>query len=364
MKLKLLLFFLLFAFSLISVTSETICKNGETRPCNLPGVCSLGTQTCTQGAWSDCSVGPREEICFDKLDNNCDGIVDENCLCTEGGTRPCGIGIGICNLGEQACINGTWSDDCQNAIQPINETCENLLDDDCDGFTDSDDPNCKKSTPAVLCNNNGIKDANETGIDCGGPSCPTCPTCSDGILNQGEIKINQIIDSSGKKSDCGGPSCPSCPTCSDNIKNQGEQGVDCGSQCTTSCDELLDSDGDGITDSKEREKGTDPRKSDTDNDGSDDLQDTYPLCPNAFCDVDYGENSENCPQDCSSIPIFPIIVIFFILIPLIGFLLYFLVKKKSSKKEKKEYKIHSSFLKQTQGKKRPDELTEKLKKIK
>jgi len=47
----------------------------------------------------------------------------------------------------------------------------------------------------------GIKNGNETGIDCGG-SCPACPTCSDGLKNGNEIEV-----------DCGG-SCPPCGNCS------------------------------------------------------------------------------------------------------------------------------------------------------
>jgi hypothetical protein len=53
------------------------------------------------------------------------------------------------------------------------------------------------------CNNNGIKDNGETGIDCGGGGCSACPpSCVDGIQNQTETAI-----------DCGG-SCPmACPAC-------------------------------------------------------------------------------------------------------------------------------------------------------
>ena len=55
----------------------------------------------------------------------------------------------------------------------------------------------------------GIKNGDETGIDCGG-SCKPCasetkqPSCSDGIRNQGETKI-----------DCGGP-CPPCKVSCEN----------------------------------------------------------------------------------------------------------------------------------------------------
>jgi len=45
---------------------------------------------------------------------------------------------------------------------------------------------------------NGIKDVDETGIDCGG-SCHQCPTCYDQIMNGDETGI-----------DCGG-SCVGCP---------------------------------------------------------------------------------------------------------------------------------------------------------
>jgi len=48
----------------------------------------------------------------------------------------------------------------------------------------------------------GIQNGNETGVDCGGPTCPTCPTCTDGIQNGNETGI-----------DCGGTACPTCPLC-------------------------------------------------------------------------------------------------------------------------------------------------------
>ncbi len=47
----------------------------------------------------------------------------------------------------------------------------------------------------------GVKNANETGIDCGGPICSPCPTCTDGIKNGRETDR-----------DCGGPDCQSCAT--------------------------------------------------------------------------------------------------------------------------------------------------------
>ncbi|MEM3373985.1 MAG: hypothetical protein QXE31_02070 [Candidatus Woesearchaeota archaeon] len=66
--------------------------------------------------------------------------------------------------------------------------------------------------------NDGILNQGEEKVDCGGP-CEPCPTCDDGILNQGEEKV-----------DCGGP-CQACENCYDGIKNQNEIFTDCGGLC-------------------------------------------------------------------------------------------------------------------------------------
>jgi hypothetical protein len=101
-----------------------------------------------------------------------------------------------------------------------------------------------KSTATSSCTD-GIKNGQETGIDCGGPTCAACPTCSDGIKNGSETGIDcggscaPCVTSSctdGIKNgnetgiDCGG-SCPACPTCSDGVQNGNETGIDCGGSC-------------------------------------------------------------------------------------------------------------------------------------
>jgi len=64
----------------------------------------------------------------------------------------------------------------------------------------------------------GVRNGDETGIDCGG-DCDPCPTCMDGIQNQDETGV-----------DCGGI-CDPCPTCDDGVQNGDETGVDCGGSC-------------------------------------------------------------------------------------------------------------------------------------
>ena len=127
-------------------------------------------------------------------------------------------------------------------------------------------------SPVDSCEN-GIWDAGEADIDCGGECQDKCDlgseciinedcasntciggvcetgTCFDNIKNQGEVDI-----------DCGGPNCPLCGfgkscransdcstgycdslhicsevTCDDGVKNGDEEGVDCGGSCSNSC---------------------------------------------------------------------------------------------------------------------------------
>ena len=115
----------------------------------------------------------------------------------------------------------------------------------------------------------GIKNGNETGIDCGG-SCPNAcalpQDCGNSIVNSGEVcdstNLNNATCSSVNLNFTGGtlscsPSCTSyntslctgrggcigsaCdnlvvnPTCTDGIKNGNETGIDCGGSCAKAC---------------------------------------------------------------------------------------------------------------------------------
>ncbi|MBI2498886.1 hypothetical protein HYV88_01440 [Candidatus Woesearchaeota archaeon] len=63
------------------------CTSGQTRSCGVTdeGACELGTQTCNiDGTWGFCvgNIDPVTEICFDGLDNDCDGVTDNGCTVT------------------------------------------------------------------------------------------------------------------------------------------------------------------------------------------------------------------------------------------------------------------------------------------
>ncbi|MDA3864281.1 MAG: MopE-related protein [Deltaproteobacteria bacterium] len=99
------------------------------------GSCSTGTSVCTDGQWSNCQnqVVPEPETC-NNLDEDCNGLIDDNlersCYPGPAGTE----GVGICTSGTQTCSTGSWSS-CSGEVLPAPETC-NGLDDNCDGQTD------------------------------------------------------------------------------------------------------------------------------------------------------------------------------------------------------------------------------------
>ncbi len=120
------------------------CTNGETRPCyggakgtEDKGPCKPGIQTCANGAWGNTCAGeiiPKTEEC-NKVDDDCNGQVDDG---NPDGGGACSTGKqGICAAGTDNCQNGALV--CVQNLQPKTETC-NKLDDDCDGVVDDGNP--------------------------------------------------------------------------------------------------------------------------------------------------------------------------------------------------------------------------------
>ena len=114
------------------------------------GACQVGTQTCAltrEGLlrWGAClgQVTPNPERCdgvsADGIDNDCDGLTDEDCSCIEGSPcyhGPVGAGgRGTCRVGVASCwADGAWRA-CVGEVYPSEELCDGL-DNDCNGVTD------------------------------------------------------------------------------------------------------------------------------------------------------------------------------------------------------------------------------------
>lgn len=81
------------------------------------------------------------EVCGDEVDQDCNGsdlicpacMPEETESCYEG--APATKNVGVCRPGTRSCVDGDWGS-CEDQILPGTETCENALDDDCDGDVD------------------------------------------------------------------------------------------------------------------------------------------------------------------------------------------------------------------------------------
>ncbi len=190
-------------------------KNGDETGVDCGGACVLsanGGKTCDVGSpcgdADDCSSGTCNVTCQPATPHCANGVADVD----EAGID-CG---GVCALpvnGGHTCADGTpctSASDCTSAV--CNVTCQ---------------------PPVAHCANSTV-DADETGTDCGGLECPACGNgqpclaatdCTNGICGFGNV--------------CPGPAACACqaPGCADGVKNGNETDIDCGGGTCATCDD-------------------------------------------------------------------------------------------------------------------------------
>jgi hypothetical protein len=149
-----------------------------------PGICSAGMLLCQAGAEqcvADLGPGPEgptgEATCTDSVDNDCDGLADAlDPGCQEAREADCSNGLdddgdgpadcadpdcagallascdtqepGLCAAGSLTCSGGEalcLADSPAEIEAPDGESCTDSIDNDCDGLTDVDDPDCQIS---------------------------------------------------------------------------------------------------------------------------------------------------------------------------------------------------------------------------
>ncbi|MBL8677682.1 MAG: hypothetical protein JNK05_00835 [Myxococcales bacterium] len=97
------------------------------------GTCRQGMTACVMGR-IQCmgDVRPTTELC-DGLDNNCNGMTDDDVSGDMRVGAVCGTGVGDCRPGRNACMGGMIV--CTGATMPRAETCDGR-DNDCNGMID------------------------------------------------------------------------------------------------------------------------------------------------------------------------------------------------------------------------------------
>jgi len=173
------------------------CVDGYVQDCGTDvGECIKGTQACTAGLWAACSgTGVEIELC-DGKDNDCDGLTDEVCPCTDGDQQPCGLDEGECVAGTELCEDGAWSG-CRGGQVPQAEICDSL-DNDCDGTTDDG------FMLGQACDGEG--ECGEGTFECAEAATVRCSTDPGGSAYQSQDEICDVLDN-----DCDGTTDEGCP---------------------------------------------------------------------------------------------------------------------------------------------------------
>ncbi len=254
------------------------------------GACeSAGAVVCSEDGLDvrcDAAPGaPRAETCND-LDDDCDGNTDEGVAdcCDPGEERRCGVDMGACRVGHQACDERRAWGPC-DAPGPQPERCDGV-DDDCDGATDEGTRNACGAcgpVPAEACNgadddcdgtvDEGVRNAcdqcgpapvevcNDRDDDCDGTTdegarnaCGECGPVPAEVCNDRDDDCDGRVDEHARNDcgECGPPPVEVCNFLDDDCDGRPDEGVRnacnlCGPEPVEVCN-FVDDDCDGRAD--------------------------------------------------------------------------------------------------------------------
>ncbi len=269
--------------------TDVDCGGGECAPCPEGGMCTTGTDcesgSCVGGVCAAPSCGDRVRN-GDETDVDCGGVVCEGCAEGEGCRAGGDCASGVCDPSASTCAPSTCSDgvrngdetdlDCGGSCPGCVDGLLCALDPDCaSGFCDPTGATC--ATPTCT---DGFRNGDEVDVDCGGAACPGCGTggactdagdCASGVCDPGSMTCAAPSCADGVSNgdetgvDCGGGTCPACgpgdgcassadcasgvcdpatstcatPSCADAVRNGDETSVDCGGGTCPGCGDGL-----------------------------------------------------------------------------------------------------------------------------
>lgn len=225
------------------LTDETFPEKGQNCVTGLFGICSAGLSECKAGVLTCIqTMMPSTELC-DGVDNDCSGTVDDNVVGT--GTQ-CSTGqLGVCSTGTFACKNN--SIDCFPDVMASAESC-NGLDDDCDGIVDENNPGggsaCMTGLLGICAN--GTQACANGAFVCNAVMQAKPETCNgsdddcNGIIDNGNPEAGMACACGGTTSCSAGKlTCQGCTveyTCNNGTSDDGDNQIDCqDTDCSLGC---------------------------------------------------------------------------------------------------------------------------------
>jgi cysteine-rich repeat protein len=193
------------------------------------GACKAGVQSCDpQGMLTGGCVGdvvPAEETCASPLDDDCDGLANEEgagCACAPGTVQECytgaadTLGVGICHKGKQSCnADGLGFGPCLGEQAPLVEVCDAAsADEDCDSALNEDGAGCTCGD-GFLSAGEACDDGNLDPTDDCTTACKP-PVCGDGFTHPGALEPEECDDGNQDETDLCLSSCKAAK-CGDGI---------------------------------------------------------------------------------------------------------------------------------------------------